>query len=89
MLRLIETLVPESSHAELQHVLADADVVELWQEPVMDERMLVRVLVEADKVEPVRPRTWWEADQARRATRRAFLIWTVLLVVLVVLIWLS
>lgn len=34
----------------------------------------------------IRPRTWWEADKARRATRLAILVWVVLLVALVGLI---
>jgi uncharacterized hydrophobic protein (TIGR00341 family) len=33
----------------------------------------------------VRPRTWWEADKARHATRRAVVIWAVLLAILVAL----
>jgi uncharacterized hydrophobic protein (TIGR00341 family) len=53
VLRLIETLVPDAAHGELQALLADAEIIEAWQEPVMDERRLVRVLVEADKAEPV------------------------------------
>ena len=32
----------------------------------------------------IRPRTWWEADRARRATRRAVTAWLVLLVILIV-----
>lgn len=38
----------------------------------------------------VRPRTWWEADKAQRATRKAVLLWGALLVVLALvvgLIW--
>ena len=34
----------------------------------------------------IRPRRWWEADQARRATWRALIAWAVLLAALVVLI---
>ncbi len=34
----------------------------------------------------IRPRTWWEADRARRATRVAVLLWTGLLVLLALLI---
>lgn len=34
----------------------------------------------------VRPRTWWEADKARRSTIRAVTIWTALLLVLVALV---
>lgn len=37
-------------------------------------------------VQGVRPRTWWEADKARRATRRAFVIWTVLFLLLAALV---
>jgi uncharacterized hydrophobic protein (TIGR00341 family) len=35
----------------------------------------------------VGPRTWWEADKARRATRKAVLLWGALLVVLAVIVW--
>lgn len=35
------------------------------------------------------PRRWWEADQARRATRRALIAWALLLVALVVLVFVS
>ncbi len=34
----------------------------------------------------IRPRNWWQADQARRATRRALLVWAVLLAALVALV---
>jgi len=37
----------------------------------------------------VRPRTWWEADKARRATRRATIIWASLLAILVALLVLA
>lgn len=37
----------------------------------------------------VRPRSWWETKKAQRATKVAVVSWTVLLVVLVVLVWLS
>ncbi len=37
----------------------------------------------------IRPRTWWEADRAKKAARTALLIWVVLLVVLVALIVLA
>jgi uncharacterized hydrophobic protein (TIGR00341 family) len=33
-------------------------------------------------VQKVRPRTWWEADRAKRATRRAVAAWVVMLAVL-------
>jgi len=36
-------------------------------------------------IQKVRPRTWWEADRARRATRAAMMIWAILLVVLLTL----
>jgi uncharacterized hydrophobic protein (TIGR00341 family) len=35
----------------------------------------------------VGPRTWWEADKARRATRNAVLLWGALLVVLAAIVW--
>ena len=34
-------------------------------------------------IQGIRPATWWEAKKARRATRRAILLWIVLLAVLV------
>jgi uncharacterized hydrophobic protein (TIGR00341 family) len=37
----------------------------------------------------VRPNTWWEADRARRATRRAIAVWTVLLLLLAITITMS
>jgi uncharacterized hydrophobic protein (TIGR00341 family) len=37
----------------------------------------------------IRPLTWWEADRAQKATRKAIAIWTFLLLVLVVVILLS
>jgi uncharacterized hydrophobic protein (TIGR00341 family) len=37
----------------------------------------------------VRPNTWWEADRARRATRRAIAIWTALLLLLAMTIVMS
>lgn len=40
-------------------------------------------------IQKVRPRTWWEADRARRATRWAVATWIVLLVVLLSLILLG
>ncbi len=33
-------------------------------------------------IQKVRPRTWWEADRAKKATRRAAVAWVVMLVVL-------
>ncbi len=37
----------------------------------------------------IRPRQWWEAGKARKATRRAISIWTVLLIILAVAIYIS
>ena len=37
----------------------------------------------------IRPKTWWEADRAKKATRMAILLWTFLLMVLIVAILLS
>lgn len=34
----------------------------------------------------VQPRRWWEADQARPATRRALALWALLLVLLMFLV---
>jgi len=40
-------------------------------------------------LQQVRPNTWWEADKARRATRMAIAIWTVLLLLLALAIVIS
>jgi uncharacterized hydrophobic protein (TIGR00341 family) len=40
-------------------------------------------------VRGVGPRTWWEADKAKRAARKAVVLWGVLLVVLAVIVWLT
>jgi uncharacterized hydrophobic protein (TIGR00341 family) len=42
--------------------------------------------VAAFLVQGVGPRSWWEAERARRATRRAVAIWVALLVLLVVIL---
>jgi uncharacterized hydrophobic protein (TIGR00341 family) len=39
-------------------------------------------------VQRVRPRTWWEADRAKKATRVAVTVWVLMLAILVGLIWL-
>jgi uncharacterized membrane protein len=39
-------------------------------------------------VQGVHPRTWFESERARRSTRRAVALWTILLAALVVLLWL-
>ena len=38
-------------------------------------------------IQGVRPRSWWEAEKAKKATRIAIAIWVVLLVILAVIIW--
>ncbi len=35
----------------------------------------------------IRPMSWWEADKAKKATRKAIIIWSVLLLILFVLIY--
>lgn len=40
-------------------------------------------------VQGVRPRTWWEERRAQRATRRALLLWTILLLILAGLLYLA
>ena len=37
-------------------------------------------------IQGIRPRTWWQADRARRAARRALTIWIILLLALVAII---
>ncbi len=36
----------------------------------------------------VSPRAWWEVDKARRATRKAFFLWSIILAILALLIYL-
>jgi len=38
-------------------------------------------------IQGVRPRTWWEAQKAKRAVRIAISVWFVLLMILAVIIW--
>ena len=38
-------------------------------------------------VQGVRPRTWWEAEKAKKATRTAIAIWLGLLIIFAVIIW--
>lgn len=40
-------------------------------------------------VQGVRPRTWWETERAKRATRLALAVWTGLLAALVLVLWLA
>ena len=37
----------------------------------------------------VRPRSWWEAERAKKATFGAILVWVVLLAVLTLILWLN
>ena len=37
----------------------------------------------------VRPRSWWEAERAKKATLRAILVWLVLLASLSLILWLN
>jgi uncharacterized hydrophobic protein (TIGR00341 family) len=37
----------------------------------------------------IRPRTWWEADKAKKGTRNAIVLWTILLLILIVSIFLT
>jgi uncharacterized hydrophobic protein (TIGR00341 family) len=39
-------------------------------------------------VQGVSPRAWWEADKAKKATRKALILWSIILVVLAVVIFL-
>jgi len=38
-------------------------------------------------VQGVRPRTWWEAEKAKKASRTAFAIWFALLIIIAIAIW--
>ncbi|WP_417390800.1 TIGR00341 family protein [Gimesia sp.] len=40
-------------------------------------------------VQGVRPRNWWEAERAKKATWRAILVWVALLAILGVILWLN
>ena len=37
----------------------------------------------------VRPRSWWEAERAKKATWRAILVWVILLALLCLILWLN
>ena len=37
----------------------------------------------------VRPRTWWEAEQAKKATRVAIVSWLAVLLILLAIIYIS
>ena len=52
-LRLIEIVLPEESGKELQELLKEHEVSNLWQHHLSDRKVLVRVLLSADKTEPV------------------------------------
>jgi cell division septal protein FtsQ len=41
------------------------------------------------EVEGIRPRNWWEAERAKRATRRALALWLALLVLLTLIVALT
>lgn len=40
-------------------------------------------------VQGVRPRSWWEAERAKKATQKAMLLWAALLAVLMLILWLN
>jgi uncharacterized hydrophobic protein (TIGR00341 family) len=40
-------------------------------------------------IQGVRPRNWWEAERAKKASRRAVLIWVAVLAALIVVLWLN
>jgi len=40
-------------------------------------------------IQGVSPRNWWEVDKARRASRRALVVWSILLIALLAVIYLS
>ncbi len=40
-------------------------------------------------VQGVRPRTWWEADKAKKSTRLAIILWSIFLVILIIAIYIS
>jgi uncharacterized hydrophobic protein (TIGR00341 family) len=40
-------------------------------------------------IQGVRPRSWWEAERAKKASRRAVLIWAAMLTALLLVLWLN
>jgi uncharacterized hydrophobic protein (TIGR00341 family) len=38
-------------------------------------------------VQGVSPRAWWDADKAKNSTRKALVLWSIILIVLAVIIW--
>lgn len=39
-------------------------------------------------IQGIRPRNWWEAEKAKKSTRKAIAIWFILLVILSIIMWL-
>jgi len=52
-LRLIELFLDEGDGASAEEVLAEGNVVETWYEPLGRGRLLVKVLLESERTEPV------------------------------------
>ena len=52
-LRMVEILVPANAGAEVDALLADAELLDRWQEPTMDDRVLVRLLARAEQCESI------------------------------------
>lgn len=51
--RLLEIVLPENVHNEVKAMIADAGTIDTWHEPALDGRVIVRVLAEASRCEPI------------------------------------
>jgi len=71
-LRLVEILIPESAAAELRGVLGESDVLSVWEQPAGEGRVLVSVLVDAQKTDTVLDR--FEQRFGHRDDFRALLL---------------
>ena len=71
-LRLLEILVPDAVRDDVTDLLEDVEVIDTWQQPILDERMLVHVLVEAVAAEDVFDRM--ETKFAHLAAFRALIV---------------
>jgi uncharacterized hydrophobic protein (TIGR00341 family) len=53
MLRLIEVIIPKERGQKVLELLEEYDYLDMWEEPLSDERTLFKILVEADSSEGI------------------------------------
>jgi len=53
MLRLIEAIIPKERGQKVLELLEEYDYLDMWEEPLSDERTLFKILVEADSSEGI------------------------------------